>query len=95
MHNIEDLFSTIKHMVAVELNISAEEVFPESVVVDDLGADSLDILVLYMDLEEEFGINIPDEELKNIHTIQEIVSYVGKNISAKNPNPVDRQKKNI
>ena len=83
MHNTEDLFLIIKHMVAAELNLSAEKVFPESVLTNDLGADSLDIVALYLDLEEKFEISIPEEKLKNIHTIQEIVSYVDKNISAK------------
>ena len=88
MHNTEDLFSIVKHMVAAKLNISAEEIFPESVLTHGLGADSLDVVALYTDLEEEFGISIPEEKLNNIHTIQEIVSYVDKNISAKKYNHV-------
>jgi len=73
---MENLLNKIITVVAEGLNISEDEISRESALTDDLGADSLDILTLCMDVEEEFGVEIPEKDLENIRTIQEIVDYV-------------------
>lgn len=71
--NIEE---KIKHIVVEQLGVSADEVVPEASFVDDLGADSLDLVELVMVLEEEFGKEIPDEDAEKIQTVQDAISYI-------------------
>ena len=59
-----------------QLRIKDKEVLPESKIMDDLGADSLDILQLLMTIEDEYGIMIPDETLATFVTVQDIVEYL-------------------
>ncbi len=66
----------IREMIVEQLGVSAEEVVPEASFVDDLGADSLDIVELVMAIEEEFSLEIPDEEAERIQSIQDAISYV-------------------
>jgi acyl carrier protein len=66
----------ICEIVAEQLGVDVEEVNPEASFVDDLGADSLDTVELVMALEEEFGIEIPDEDAENISTVGDAISYI-------------------
>lgn len=70
---------TVIGMVAEQLNLKKEEVKATSSFVEDLGADSLDTVELVMALEEEFQMEIPDEEAEKIQTIQHAVDYIVKN----------------
>ena len=66
----------VKHIIVEQLGVSVDEVLPEASFVDDLGADSLDLVELVMMLEEEFGREIPDEDAEKIQTVQEAIDYV-------------------
>ena len=70
------LENQVREIVVKQLGVSAEEVVPEASFVDDLGADSLDIVALLMALEEEFEVEIPDEEAEKIQTIGAAVRYL-------------------
>ena len=72
------MFEQVKAALAKQLRISEDKIEPSSKIKDDLGADSLDVLELLMDLEENFGITIPDEELGRFETVQDIVSFLEK-----------------
>jgi len=63
-------------IVAEQLQIDAEQVVPEASFMDDLGADSLDTVELIMALEEELGIEIPDDEAESIRTVQDALNYI-------------------
>jgi acyl carrier protein len=66
----------IKEIIASQLGVDDEEVTPEASFVDDLGADSLDTVELIMALEEEFDIEIPDEEAEKIATVSDAIAYI-------------------
>ncbi|OHD95181.1 MAG: acyl carrier protein [Sulfurimonas sp. GWF2_37_8] len=70
------LIDDIKEVVVEQLSVSADEVKEDSKFVEDLGADSLDVVELVMALEEEFGIDIPDEEAQKLRTVGDAVSYI-------------------
>lgn len=70
------LENQVREIVVKQLGVSAEEVVPEASFVDDLGADSLDIVELLMAMEEEFEVEIPDEEAEKIQTIAAAVRYL-------------------
>ena len=69
----------VKGIVAEQLGIGVDEINNESSFIDDLGADSLDTVELVMALEEEFDIEISDEEAENISTVQTAIDYIYKN----------------
>ena len=66
----------IKHIIAEQLGLSEEELTDESSLIDDLGADSLDIVELVMAMEEEYEMEIPDEDAEKIVTIKDVIDYV-------------------
>ncbi len=66
----------VKEIVAEQLSKDANEVNLESSFIDDLGADSLDIVELVMAMEDEFGIEIPDEDAEKIKTVKDVVEYI-------------------
>ena len=66
----------LKKIIAKELSVSEEEVTPEASFIDDLNADSLDLVELIMALEEEFGVKISDEEADKIKTVKDAMDYV-------------------
>lgn len=66
----------VKELVAEQLGISKDTVAIESNIIEDLGADSLDVIEMLMTLEEEFGITIPDEKINQIKTVGEIVDLI-------------------
>lgn len=69
----------VKSLLAEQLNIKAETITAESKIVDDLGADSLDVVELLMTLEDEFGVAVSDEEAVQIKTVGDIVKILNKN----------------
>jgi len=69
----------VKEVIVEQLGANADEVVPAASFVDDLGADSLDTVELVMALEEEFGVEIPDEDAENIKTVQDAINYINKN----------------
>jgi acyl carrier protein len=69
-------FDRVKKVIVEQLDVSEEEVTPEASFVDDLGADSLDVVELVMGLEEEFEIEIPDEDAEKIRNVQDAVKYI-------------------
>lgn len=70
------MFEKIRECIASQLGIDEEEIKMESSFVNDLGADSLDVVELIMALEEKYDIEIPDEEVEKIVTVGDIVEYV-------------------
>lgn len=66
----------IKSIIAEQLGVKAEEVIPEASFIDDLGADSLDTVELVMALEEEFSIEISDEDAEKITTVGDAIKYI-------------------
>ncbi|MBQ1335319.1 MAG: acyl carrier protein [Selenomonadaceae bacterium] len=72
-------FDKVRDIVVEQLGVEADEVQIESTFIDDLGADSLDIVELIMAFEEEFNIEIPDEAAEKIKTVQDVVNYIDQN----------------
>jgi acyl carrier protein len=72
----------VKHIIVEQLGVDEEEVKPEASFVDDLGADSLDVVELVMALEEEFGIEISDEDAEKLTTVQKAVEYIDSHVKA-------------
>ena len=72
----EEIFNKVRDIVVEQLGVEADEVNIDSTFIDDLGADSLDIVELIMAFEEEFGIEIPDEAAEKIKTVQDVVTYI-------------------
>ena len=70
------LFDNVKDVVIEQLNVSPDEVKEESKFIEDLGADSLDVVELVMALEEEFDIEIPDEEAESILTVGDAIKFI-------------------
>lgn len=72
----QDIYERVKGIIAEQLGVEESEIKPPSSFVDDLGADSLDVVELVMALEEEFNIEIPDEDAEQIGTVEEAVEYI-------------------
>lgn len=70
------IFDKIKELIIDQLEVDAEAVKPEAVIIDDLGADSLDVVDLIMAIEDEFEMEIPDDAVEKIKTVGDIVSYI-------------------
>jgi acyl carrier protein len=80
---MEPVADRVKKIIVDQLGVEEETVTPEASFVDDLGADSLDTVELVMALEEEFGIEIPDEDAEKITRVKEAIDYIDKNASKK------------
>lgn len=72
--------ANVKKIIADQLGVGEDEIKPESSFIEDLGADSLDIVELVMAMEEEFEVEIPDEEAENIKTVGDAINYVNTHI---------------
>jgi acyl carrier protein len=77
--NKEQVFDKVRQIIVDQLGVDEEEVTIEASFIDDLGADSLDIVELIMALEEEFGLEIPDDEAEKISTVNDAVEYIREN----------------
>ncbi|HYN04903.1 MAG TPA: acyl carrier protein [Vicinamibacteria bacterium] len=80
---MEPVADRVKKIIVDQLGVEEETVTPEASFVDDLGADSLDTVELVMALEEEFGIEIPDEDAEKITRVREAVDYIEKHSGKK------------
>lgn len=76
----EEIFEKIKNIIIEQLQVSETAVTEEASFIDDLGADSLDLVELIMALEEEFGIEIPDTDAEKVVTVGDVVSYIKENV---------------
>ena len=70
------MLEKMKEMLAEQLNCEESEIHPETNFKDDLGADSLDLFELVMSMEEEFGVEIPSEDLEKIATVGDVIDYL-------------------
>jgi len=73
----------VKAIIAEQLGVKQEEVTPTASFIDDLGADSLDTVELVMALEEEFGVEIPDEDAEKMTTVGEAIKYIEGKVTKK------------
>lgn len=76
---MSDVTNKVKEIIAEQLGQDIENVVPAANFTDDLGADSLDTVELVMALEDEFDVEIPEEDSANIKTVQDAVDYISKN----------------
>jgi acyl carrier protein len=76
MASVEDISERVKSIVAEQLGAAADDVTSKASLIEDLGADSLDIVELVMALEEEYEMEIPDEDAEKIQTVEDIVTYI-------------------
>ena len=74
-----EIFEKVKEIMAEQLDINPEEITEDTSFINDLEADSLDIVELIMALEDEFGIEIPDEEAENFKSISDICTFIEEN----------------
>jgi acyl carrier protein len=72
----------VKHIIVEQLGVDEAEVKPEAHFVDDLGADSLDVVELVMALEEEFSLEISDEDAEKLTTVKQVIEYIGAHAKA-------------
>lgn len=78
----DEIYDKVKDIIAEKLTVDENKLAPETSFVDDLDADSLDIVELIMALEEEFGIEISDEDAEKITTVGEVVDYIKTRLQA-------------
>ena len=79
---MQQVTEKVNSIIVERLGVDNSSLVPEANLLDDLGADSLDVVELVMALEEEFNIEVPDEDVEGIRTIGDIVQYVGARIEA-------------
>lgn len=70
------MFEKLQSIIAGQLNVDVEAVKPESSFKEDLNADSLDLFELVMSMEDEFGVEIPSEDLEKLSTVQDVMNYL-------------------
>lgn len=73
---MEDIFEKVKSVIADKLGVEPEEITESSSFIDDLGADSLDVVDIVMAFEDEFGVKIADDELEKFTTVGDVVKYL-------------------
>lgn len=73
------VFDKVKDLISEQLDVKADEITEDSSIQDDLGADSLDIVDLVMAIEDEFGVEIPEDQVENIKTVGDIVKFIEDN----------------
>jgi acyl carrier protein len=76
----EEIFDKVKEVIVDQLNVEEDDVTEDAAFVDDLGADSLDIVELVMALEEQFAISIPDEQAEKIKTVGDAVTFIAESL---------------
>ena len=70
----------VKMIISSQFDVEEDSITPETNIADDLGADSLDVVDMLMSLEDEFDVEIPDEEIERIRTVGELVAYIEENM---------------
>jgi acyl carrier protein len=76
----EEIFEKVTTILKNQLSIDNKEVKLESQLIDDLGADSLDLVEISRALEEEFSIEVPDDQVESIHTVEDVVKFIHNNL---------------
>ena len=71
-----DLEAKVKEIIVEKLGVESERIVPAAKFIDDLGADSLDLVELIMAMEEEFDLEIADEEAEKLRTVQDVINYI-------------------
>lgn len=71
-----EIFERIRDYLAEQLEIDAEKITPDSNMIEDFGADSLDLVDMITLLSDEFGVEIPDEDIEEFHTVGDVVNYL-------------------
>lgn len=74
------VFEKLRNILCEQLELEADEVTMQSNIAEDLGADSLDLVDMLMSIEDEFDVEIPDEEIENLKTVGDAVTYIEKNM---------------
>ena len=74
------VFEKLRDVLCEQLELEADEVTMQSNIAEDLGADSLDLVDMLMSIEDEFEVEIPDEEIENLKTVGDAVAYIEKNL---------------
>ncbi len=77
----EEIFEKVKKIIVDQLGIAEDNISLESSFIDDLGADSLDTVELIMAIEEEFDIEIPDEDAEKVDTVNDVVEYIKEHVA--------------
>lgn len=80
---MDDVFGKVKSLIVDRLGVEAETVVAGATFLDDLGADSLDVVELIMAIEEEFDVEVPDEDAEKISSVGEAVAYIQKKLDEK------------
>ncbi|MBR5262364.1 MAG: acyl carrier protein [Clostridia bacterium] len=75
-----EIFEKLQAIIADQLELDADTITYDSHILDDLGADSLDVVDLIMSVEDEFSVEVPDEALENIRTVEDMVKYIEDNM---------------
>lgn len=70
------VFDKVKAILSSQFDVDEDTITPDTNIVDDLGADSLDVVDMLMSLEDEFDVEIPDEEIERIRTVGEVAAYI-------------------
>lgn len=78
MANKEELFEALKEVLVDRLKVEAETIVPQANLLDDLGLDSIDLMTMVMALEERFGIEVPDEDVEGVETVQQALDLLAK-----------------
>ena len=82
-NNDKSLSSRLKKMMASQLNIKEDKLADHARIIEDLGADSLDVVEMFMTLEEEFELTIPDENVVELKTVIDVINYIENELNAK------------
>ena len=72
----QEVFEKVKAILSEQFDVEEDSITAETTLADDLGADSLDVVDLLMSIEDEFEIEVPDEEIENIKTVDQLVKYI-------------------
>jgi acyl carrier protein len=79
MEGIEMIFERVREIICSQLDLDEDRVTMDSNILEDFDADSLDLVDLVMSFEDEFGIEVPDDQTENFHTVGDIVRYIEEN----------------
>jgi acyl carrier protein len=84
---MSDIAERVKQIIAEQLMVEEDEITEDASFIDDLGADSLDTVEMIMEIEDEFGIEIPDEDAEKLQTVGDAIEYVRRKVEEKEGSP--------